>query len=451
MGKKIILLLVLLAPAPALLAQQSDHPAIENWRRNLSGATGQSGFSNLHAAVSQIEADVQSTFYDNTYAYVEATGIPSHLLGPFTGDGNPGIPGDKGHIWRINLDPQPATTLTETGLGAIGFFLNGVAMFNAEDARSWNNQGVWLRNAIFFERLGFGVGDGHPAMDFYHYHKGPSLLMAQLGENAINHSPLMGFALDGYPVYGPYGYSNANGTGAIRLITPSWQHRNITQRHTLPDGTNLNQNQWGPDISATYPIGAFIQDHHFIANSGDLDEHNGRLCITPEYPQGTYAYFITRDPQGESLYPYIVGPTYYGVPDLDNAGGGGGPPGGGGGGGGGGITIPPTATQFLPFEIYTNNVDAGGNATVAITGAAPSSSIYVGYSVNGPGPTQTNFGMVEMSMPIQSLGPFTSDNSGYLELTQSVPPQLTGVTLWVQSLNAASTVSISLPERVTVQ
>jgi hypothetical protein len=44
-----------------------------------------------------------------------------------------------------------------------------------------------------------------------------------------------------------------------------------------------------------------------------LDEHNGRFCVTPEYPNGIYAYFCTVDENWNSAYPYAVGPTFYGT------------------------------------------------------------------------------------------------------------------------------------------
>ena len=47
-----------------------------------------------------------------------------------------------------------------------------------------------------------------------------------------------------------------------------------------------------------------------------LDEHNGRFCITPDYPSGIYCYFATVDANWNSAYPYAVGPTFYGVYDV---------------------------------------------------------------------------------------------------------------------------------------
>jgi hypothetical protein len=44
-----------------------------------------------------------------------------------------------------------------------------------------------------------------------------------------------------------------------------------------------------------------------------LDVHNGRFAVTPEYPNGTYAYYCTVDASWNSTYPYVVGPTFYGT------------------------------------------------------------------------------------------------------------------------------------------
>jgi hypothetical protein len=64
-------------------------------------------------------------------------------------------------------------------------------------------------------------------------------------------------------------------------------------------------------------LGYFREDYQFTAptaaNPDYLDEHNGRFCLTPEYPAGTYAYFCTVDENLNSAYPYAVGPTFYGT------------------------------------------------------------------------------------------------------------------------------------------
>jgi hypothetical protein len=66
-------------------------------------------------------------------------------------------------------------------------------------------------------------------------------------------------------------------------------------------------------VDGTFPLGTYAEDYEYTGTVGDLDEYNGRLCVTPDYPNGTYAYFVTTDSNGDPAFPYIMGPTYYGV------------------------------------------------------------------------------------------------------------------------------------------
>jgi hypothetical protein len=131
------------------------------------------------------------------------------------------------------------------------------------------------------------------------------------------HGPLIGFAFDGCPIYGAYGWED--GTKNVKRMKPSYRLRNITERSTLANGQALTQAQYGPTLAAQ-PPGAYAEDFEYLAGSDDLDERNGRLCVTPEYPNGTYAYFATIDENGVSAYPYMIGPTYYGVVLTENFG-----------------------------------------------------------------------------------------------------------------------------------
>jgi hypothetical protein len=177
--------------------------------------------------------------------------------------------------------------------------------------------------------VGFDCAKGHPAMGNYHHHQNPSAfdldllvisnvcdLYASDGLYVIDptaHSPLLGFAYDGYPIYGAYGFANADGSGDITRIKSGYQLRNITVRTHHANGNDVAD---GPAVSATYPLGYFREDYEFITHPGDatyLDVHNGRFCVTPEYPNGTYAYFCTVDANHNSAYPYAVGPTFYGM------------------------------------------------------------------------------------------------------------------------------------------
>jgi hypothetical protein len=60
----------------------------------------------------------------------------------------------------------------------------------------------------------------------------------------------------------------------------------------------------------------FLGDHGFASgtNTYDLDEYNGRWCVTPEFPNGTYAYFVAIAADGTPVFPYNIGRGYYGSP-----------------------------------------------------------------------------------------------------------------------------------------
>ena len=72
-----------------------------------------------------------------------------------------------------------------------------------------------------------------------------------------------------------------------------------------------------PPISS-FAAGFFVEDYKFI-NSGDLDESNGRFCKTPDFPNGTYAYFAgINSTTAEPQFPYFIGDTYRSDPVSDN-------------------------------------------------------------------------------------------------------------------------------------
>jgi hypothetical protein len=121
-----------------------------------------------------------------------------------------------------------------------------------------------------------------------------------LGDSS-SHSPIIGFALDGNPIYGPYGYANANSTIIIKQ-TSSYALSNIARLESSEIYNGLFVGNY------TSPDGKYVDDYIYVEGSGTLDENNGKYCITPEYPNGTYAYFST------NTYPYVIGPTFRGIP-----------------------------------------------------------------------------------------------------------------------------------------
>jgi len=143
----------------------------------------------------------------------------------------------------------------------------------------------------------------------------PKKLRYQLSDNftafdketsgELRHSPILGYAYDGNPIYGPYGYDTPSG-GSIRQIKTSYVLKPIVDPSIRPP---------------SFPSGYFVDDYVYDG-SGDLDEHNGRFCVTPEYPDGVYAYFYSVDIDiskvAKNKYPYIVGPTFYNIPLEEN-------------------------------------------------------------------------------------------------------------------------------------
>ena len=179
--------------------------------------------------------------------------------------------------------------------------------------------GIWNRDAWYGEGATLDTVLGaHPQQDGqYHSHARPTRLYESTP--STQHSPIIGWSYDGYPIYGPYGYSDPNdANSSVKQIMSSYQLRNITERHELPDGTVLQATEYGPDVSNDHPLGEFGEDYEYVANSGDLDEFNGRTTVTPEFPNGTYAYFTTLTTSGDPAYPYYLALEYYGDIDMRN-------------------------------------------------------------------------------------------------------------------------------------
>jgi|GEM_PF-105615 len=272
--------------------------------------------------------------------------------------------------------------------------------------------GIWNRLAEALEAVTFDHALAHqPGNGQYHNHVNPTALRAQLGDNIdyvgttnyfpydpavylthgqgadgtyvehtanFRHSPIIGWSFDGYPVYGPYSYSTATDptsivrrmqssyslrtdltTGSARISVPGWSAVLDTAKldsagtaaTALYTMTTAEQASYaGPIVSTAYPLGRYGEDYAYVAGSGDLDQYNGRYCKTPDYPNGTYAYFVTIDSTGAPVFPYIVNRQYYGTNN------------------GSGSVSSITETVTISFNVATNTapvVSGPSTATVA--------------------------------------------------------------------------------------
>lgn len=305
MKKALYFLSIVLFSANLLPAQTVE---VTSWIINTTNYLGHNN----------IPADVQEVWYNNSNVFIHVTDVPAYNVGPWPG--NPNDVADQDDTYRITRSPEKKKgTKVAVGLGEIGLWINGVFIYGAEDGRSWQNQGVWHQDAYVSEGSTFDNCFGHPDQsDAYHHHSSPKCLYDETA--TTTHSPIIGWAFDGFPIYGAYGYARRNGTGGIIRMESGYELRNLTSR------TN------GPSLTQA-PLGTYIEDYEYTGN-GDLDEYNGRFTVTPEYPGGIYAYFVTIDANYDPVYPYIIGPSYYGKVATGNT--------------SGGFTIPNNATQYLP-------------------------------------------------------------------------------------------------------
>jgi hypothetical protein len=309
---------------------------------------------------------VQEVYSSTNWVYVRSTGLGSYVMGPWYLNAQrtamfPNFPVNQRSLFRFPRTNGVPVTKSITGGGQIGIFVDGVAMFNSWDAFYWNGttetgsggSGYWNRDAYVNEGVTLDPGYAHQQnTGTYHYHADPIALRYQVGDHvdynpatktysestnvATKHSPILAWTADGYPLYGPYGYSNATNTGSgIRRMVSGYVVRNgqygtsnltANGRTTIPAwaarifgvASNIIA---GPNVSTTYPLGRYMEDNDYLGDHGytqgvdfDLDEYNGRYCVTPEFPGGTYAYFVAIASNGIPLFPYNIGRAFRGDP-----------------------------------------------------------------------------------------------------------------------------------------
>lgn len=202
--------------------------------------------------------NVDQVYQDGDYVVIECSGTPDHKRPYYQGTEwederyeayggtnpdyfqNPNRIDEQNFTFRLPLNPIVDEGHELTPLGPIGVALNGVAIFNQYAAPG---------DDLSEEINTFDHYNGHPT-GTYHYHIEPTYLTSILGQDA-----LIGFLLDGFPVYGP------------------------------------------------------MEDGNLITND-DLDVYHGHSHATSEFPEGIYHYHITADD------PYINGDGFYGTPDT---------------------------------------------------------------------------------------------------------------------------------------
>ena len=118
----------------------------------------------------------------------------------------------------------------------------------------------------------------------YHYHGDPVAMYASGGKA----SGVIGFAADGFPIYGPF-------------IDDNGDFRRVTSSYVLRSGARQSQSREGAFPGGNYD-GTYVDDYEYQEGSGDLDECNGRVT------NGRYGYYVT------SSYPWVM-KCFKGTPD----------------------------------------------------------------------------------------------------------------------------------------
>ena len=231
-----------------------------------------------------------------------ANGIPDHAVGTFPNPNNPNAISAQSIAANFTLSPSYSGTLTTLGgpRGTTGYVLNGVKI-DAGTAGTCptgatatnkcsliDNSGAWSIEALGQSAFNFGPDANNAHVQpggAYHYHGMPEGFIALRG-GGPSKMTLIGWAADGFPIYARYGYSVAtNASSALKVMTGSYKLK-VSVSSDRPAATLI-------------PLGTFSQDWEYIANSGDLDECNGRTGVTPEFPNGIYHYYAT------DTYPYF--------------------------------------------------------------------------------------------------------------------------------------------------
>jgi hypothetical protein len=222
---------------------------------------------------------------DGRYRYIRSNAIPDHATGSFPNRKNPNSIKAQSLEFRLPLNPTRAGRFSSIDHMSFGVAVNGVP-FDPFTAEYWqrDRQSGWRYEAISpTVDLGLDQNNAHVQPDgTYHYHGLPKGLIKTWSPD--QHSIRIGFAADGFPIYAMFGYSDPNDQSSpVVAVRSLWQVKSGTR----PNGP-------GGKYDGTYG-----EDFEFVPGLGDLDETNGRETITPEYPQGTYAYFVTE------TFPFI--------------------------------------------------------------------------------------------------------------------------------------------------
>jgi hypothetical protein len=209
---------------------------------------------------------------------------------------------------------------------------NGLLLRGQIGERSYLNQNIWHDWAPWLDAGNFDACMGHrPAGDGYHIHGHSACLAQQLNDLGLAHSPIYGYAADGYPIYGPWHANNVRAQSCWKtrasvygssFTCPGGGERTCLASNpedinsgTVPAtaGPSFNSNVTGPDgIQISTFSGTYVEDYGFDTTCQAqgpqyLDKHNGH-----DHDGLGYHYHLTVDANLDPVFPGGPGPTYRG-------------------------------------------------------------------------------------------------------------------------------------------
>lgn len=254
----------------------------------------------------------------------------------------PECPSSSDKVGYFPLNPEKSSETCYTTLGKIGFWVNGVSVYNWWDGTSYNNANEWHTMAAYAEYYDMDICSGHAANGDYHHHTYPNCLGSLLNDDGSSKSPIYGFAADGFPIMGPWIEKGV-------LAKSCWKNRDyddpssstgcgtahkrsclLVDQYDISKGTTTASSS-GPDTNAYVTTqsgntlqassGFYFEDHYYDASCSEqgedyLDEYNGRYDDVYGYVyhitiENIDAEFVT------TTFPHFVGPTFYGKLDSN--------------------------------------------------------------------------------------------------------------------------------------
>jgi len=266
---------------------------------------GDSGRALIDRLGSTSNAVILGESGDDFY-HIHGDGLPSHATGVFPNANCPSPILAQTDNFRITKSPKIANKITPINGWLFGVAVNGVVFdptgpfYQGLQSTGYQFE-VLTRTASPYLGIDMNLAHTQPSGE-YHYHGLPTLLYQKLAQlqTARKDSPtmtLVGWAADGFPIYGPLAPSRATDPSSPLIV--------VRSSYVLKSGPRGSGSPGGNFHDAG---GIFVQDFEYRAGLGDLDECNGRYGVTPEFPNGIYHYFVTSD------YPFI--PRFWkGTPD----------------------------------------------------------------------------------------------------------------------------------------